>query len=290
MIMPASVNRSAITNIQIHERGTPKTYRESRAHSMLHTAAPMKSTKKSLLLAAVALLAFVGTAVAAGTVSVTLTPKKAGKGSKFHITASGFTSSQGIPTSVAVFTQRGFKADPKAVAVLCTSAQASTTPPSCPSKSQIGSGSALIHIVALGQGTDVTIPLTIFLGTPSQSGDLASVILTGTATFPLEGKQTLTATGRLIKNPSSAYGLEILFDKFSSPTIPSGVTVTLTKLDLSGGAFRTVKKGKQGHKHKVRLSLLTNPKTCTGSWTGKFTATFATGPALTVATSTPCKK
>lgn len=249
----------------------------------------MKATKKSLLLAAVASLVLVGTAVAAGTVSVTLSPNKAGKGSNFHVTASGFTSAQGIPTSVAIFTQKGFKFDARAVAVKCSSAQASTIPVSCPSKSKIASGSASVHIAGVGPNTDVTIPITGYLGNPTGSGDLATVILTGSASFPLVGTQTLTVTGKVLK-VSSPYGLELLFDKFNAPPVPSGVTVSLNKLDLTGGAKRTIKVKKHHKKHKIKVSLLTNPKTCTGTWTGKFTATFPSGPPLTVTTSTPCTR
>jgi len=90
-------------------------------------------------------------------------------------------------------------------------------------------------------------------------------------------------------------GLELLISSF--PSAP----VTLDSLSLSAGATRTTTRtvaekvtktvtvghGKHRHKGKVKQtvkkkvkavdSLLTNPSTCAGAWTGRVTLDYASG-------------
>jgi hypothetical protein len=109
-----------------------------------------------------------------------------------------------------------------------------------------------------------TVNFTLFLGKRVRPGDIASVVLIGTDTLLHE---TASATGRLFI--PAQRGLELLFSPLPTFQLPPGTTVTLHKLTLKAGARRTA-----GRK---RYSLITNPRTCNGQWTGSFTATFPSG-------------
>jgi hypothetical protein len=140
----------------------------------------------------------------------------------------------------------------------------------------------------LGQAVPDTVTFTLFLGAPKQAGDVGAVDITGSDTVL---HQTITGSGRLFK--AAGGGLDLLFDQFPTIALPAGTTVTVNSLSLSASATRTVtvKVGKRKHKHKkkVTYSLITNPSTCTGQWTGTATVTFASGP-VTQSLSTPCTK
>ena len=232
-------------------------------------------------------LALATTAAAAtggGTVTTTLKPNKVSKASTLTVDAKGPFSAQGLPKSAMLLVQKGFRSSPKSVRVLCTAKQANGN--SCPAGSKIGTGSATATATFAGQTFHPNIALTLYLGKRQQAGDIASVVIIGTLqNSPISG--TAHATGRLFKQ--SGGGLEILFDKLPSFNVPPGATVTVNSLTLKAGAKRTVKQGKGRHKHKVRYSLITNPPTCSGRWTGTFTVTFSSGK-LNTPLSTPCRK
>jgi hypothetical protein len=110
------------------------------------------------------------------------------------------------------------------------------------------------------------VNFTLYLGRPRHAGDIESVVVIGSDTA-----LHLTAKGGARVFKDSAGGLELLFDQF--PTLqgaPTGITATLNSVSLTAGAKRTVfKRGK-----KVTYSLLTNPSTCKGMWTGTAIVTF----------------
>jgi hypothetical protein len=226
-------------------------------------------------------LALAGAAAATdGTVTTTLTPNKAGAPTAATVTVSGLSAPAGVPSSIVLTVQNGFTSSLKAVPVLCSSTAAT-----CPADSQIGSGS--LTATALGQ--TVTVPVKLFLGAPQQPGDISSVIV--------NGSDNLHATGRVF-TPAGG-GLELLLDTSSLGSLP----VTIQGLSLSAHATQTkVKKktiikrvGKPGHKHKKKIvkrtkvvySVLKNPPSCTGTWTGSLTLNYASGP-ITLPLSTPC--
>lgn len=206
-----------------------------------------------------------------------LTPNTVSAASALAVAVTGLTGS-GLPSSVDLQLQPGFASSAKSVSVLCTASQSSSN--TCPAASQVGTGAVGVTLF----GTPVVVPLKLYLGNPSQAGDIASVILIGS----LAGNN-LTVSGRLFV-PAQG-GLELLLTGF--PSVP----VTLTSLGISVQASQTVTKtvtttttkfvyrgkGKHRHKHKVKhkvkkttktvSSAITNPSTCTGMWTG--TATFA---------------
>jgi hypothetical protein len=242
--------------------------------------------RKLFTLACLTMLALAGTASAAGgaNFSISLQPNKVKKNSKLTVNASGFPAESSLPTSVELQVQRGFKTSVKSVSQRC-----SPSASSCPAASQIGSGNAQATGSLVGLSENDTINFTLYLGTPVQGGDIASVIISGTDTLL---HKTVRGSGRLFKD--SAGGLELLFDKF--PTIeglPAGTTVSLGSLSFTAGKTRTVKKKVTRHHKKVTVSttysLITNPSSCSHSWSASATVTFTTGP-VTEPLTTPCTK
>lgn len=242
--------------------------------------------RKLLILSSLIGLVLASTAAAAGSasISISLHPDKVKKNSSLTVDASGFPTESSLPTSAEFQVQKGFKASVKAVSKLC-----SPSASSCPAASKIGTGVAQATGSFLGESIGDTVNFMLYLGTPKHSGDIASVILIGSDTLL---HQSASGSGRLFKD--SAGGLELLFDQF--PTIqgiPAGTQITLNSLSFSASKTRTVKKKVRRHHKKVTVkttySLLTNPSTCSGTWTGSATITFATGP-VTQALSTPCTK
>lgn len=243
-------------------------------------------------------LASAGTASAAGggAVSATLTPNNASAASSASVAITGVGGNSGLPSSIDLVLQPGFTSSALSVPVLCTASQASSN--SCPSASQIGTASAA--------ATYLLVPLTgslnVFLGDPVSAGDIASVIMSGS----LYG-MNLSLSGRLLV-PAQG-GLELLISSF--PSLP----ITLDSLSLNVGATQTSNrtvgttvikyrwvttgKGKHKRRHKktikkrvkktitTQYSLIGNPPTCTGSWAGTATLTYASG-ADTLPFSMPC--
>lgn len=229
---------------------------------------------------------------AAGSVSLKLSASKPGRHSTVNLLAQGpFPGVSGVATSVVFDAARGFKADPRAVPALCSAAQASAG--SCPAESQIGQGDIKTHVTtSIGAGSgDYDITAKSYLAPPQQPGDIAGVVLLATAQTAA-GPQNFDTTGRLLKPQSGPYGVELRFDHFpaAAPSIP-GVTFTVSvnSIQLLSGASRQVTIGTGKHRRTKRYALFTNPTTCHGSWTGRFTAVFATG-TLSRALTTPCVK
>jgi hypothetical protein len=223
--------------------------------------------RKAAALAALALTGSAGVALAAGpTITASVTPDTPGSHSTLKVAAKGPFSAPGLPTSVEINVQKGFRSSAKSVSALCNPRNLP-----CPAKSKVGSGEAVATVVLLGKQT---IPFTMYLGKPQQTGDIASIVLTATV---LGQKQHVT--GRLFK--SAGGGLEILFDHLPSSGTPPG-DVTLNRLSLTAHAAH--KMGKKTY------SLITNPPKCAGGhWTGSITITFQSGP-VTQALSLACSK
>lgn len=223
-----------------------------------------------------------GAAAATGTINVSVTPNAASARSELAVSVTGpFSSASGLPTGVQINVQNGFAASARSVAALCTASQARSN--SCPSNSRIGSGQATATATLIGQ---VTVPLTLYLGAPQQSGDIASVVVVGTVSG-----SSAHATGRLFRPVGG--GLELLFSSLPSFNIPAGITVTLDNLSLNAKAIRTITKTVKHHKHKHKIkshySLITNPSNCaSGHWSGQVTVSFANGTPLSQSVTIPC--
>jgi hypothetical protein len=228
--------------------------------------------RKALALSAVITLAFAAAAVAAGpTVQVTVTPDTPSAHSTLKISATGPFSQSGLPKSLKLTAQKGFQSSAKSVPVLCNSRSSKVTsnsPNPCPAQSKIGSGKVVANVSFPIPSTQ-TAPFTLYLGKPRQTGDIASIVLSGTV-----AGMTENVVGRLFK--ASDGSIEILFKKL--PSAPSGVTITFKRLSLSAHAVNGTH------------SLITNPPSCSrGHWTGSFTLTFSSGK-FSKNTSIPCSK
>jgi hypothetical protein len=242
--------------------------------------------RKLLSLSSLTALVFAGTAAAASSpnISISLQPNKVKKNSTLTVNASGFPTESSLPSSIEFQVQKGFKTSAKSVSQLCN-----PTASSCPTASKIGSGNAQATGTLAGLSENDTVNFTLYLGKPQQSGDVASVILAGSDTL---FHQSLSTTGRLFKD--SAGGLELLFSQFPTiPGLPAGTQITLNSISLTAGAKRTIKKKVKRHHKTVTIkttySLITNPSTCSGSWTGSATVTFGSGP-VPLPFSTSCSK
>jgi hypothetical protein len=240
----------------------------------------------------VAMLGGAGAASAAGTASVTLTPSKAKAASSAALSITGVTGFSTLPISVDLLLQPGFTSSANSVTTLCMATQAASN--SCPPASAIGTGSVGVSFF----GSPTTVPVNLFLGPPSQPGDTASVILIGSV-----GGTSIDISGRVF-TPAQG-GVEVLLSGF--PSLP----VTLNSFAISLAASRSVSrtvtktvikkvfvgKGKHRHKKKVKrkvkttvttvYSLITNPSTCSGAWTGTATLTYTAGSDV-FPLGTPC--
>jgi hypothetical protein len=212
--------------------------------------------RRAASLAIVVLLVSTGVAAASGpTISASVTPNTPNAHSKLKVSAKGPFSASGLPTSVQINAQKGFRASAKSVAAFCNP---KSLP--CPAKSKIGSGQVVATVTLLGTQT---IPFNMYLGKPRHTGDIASIVLTAKVLGSPEH-----VVGRLF-TPSGG-GLEVLFDHLPGSSLPPG-QATLDKLSLSAHAVR--KAGKKTY------SLITNPPKCTGGhWSGSVTVTFSSGP------------
>ncbi len=238
-------------------------------------------------------------AAVSGTVTASVTPNKPKAGSSIQATASNFTPTSSLPTSLTITLQKGFttavdkrnRAD--SVKVLCTPAQESSD--ACPTESQVGQGSASVTVSGALPPTSITqaINLTFFLGeAPAASKCPASV----DAVFQSASLGTQHAIGTLCRYQG---GLQLSFTNLPSYStlIPSGFTVALNKLTIAAGAFTITTTKKKGKRHrkarhkKVRNYLLNNPAKCpsSGAWSGSFSIAFGASGTTTQPISLACQ-
>ena len=218
-----------------------------------------------------------------GSVHVTLSPDRPSAASTLAVNAQGPfrqpTNAQ--VTSVRLGLQRGFKSSPRSVAVLCSSTRAEKG--TCPSESQVGSGSAIVTGQVNGISGQDTINFKLFLARAERAGDIASVVIEGSdIVFHRSGH----TRGRLFR-PNSG-GLALLFS-FGGSNAPQGARITLNRLTLKAGAVRTVAVRRGGHRRQSTYSLLTNPPSCSGSWHGAVQVRFSSGSPDRRAVAIPCR-
>ena len=233
--------------------------------------------------------------------SVTLSNSRPGKGTTVTIDVSP-SSDQGSggesPRSVLVRAARGFMLDRRAVAKLCTPQQAQGN--ACPSESRIGGGTANVTVSsAVVPPTHLTAQIDLYLGPPSNPGDLAAIV----AHFKEPKSDTQgSSTGRVFKESAGPFGLDTRFDTAQSFKPPQGFTVHLDRLHVSLGAHRTVRvkvkqkktrhgKKKHGPKYKhVTVNLITTPRTCSGSWPYEVRVGYPDGHETVTGGSVACSR
>lgn len=262
--------------------------------------APVRRLLTALATTALATLVAAASASAQGQATVGLNPNTPSSASTAQVAIAGVTGFSTLPTGLEILLQPGFTSSLKAVTTLCSGTAATTG--NCPSASQVGTGSVQVSFF----GSPLTVPVTLYLGPPQQAGDISSVILVGT----FQGT-SLNISGRILTPPGG--GLEILLSSF--PSLPltlnsisvglsasqvsvKHVTKTITKVHTK---FVYRGKGKKRHRVKVKYkthkkvhltvrtvySIVTNPSTCSGTWTGTAILTFASGTD-TLPMSTAC--
>ncbi|WP_205696515.1 hypothetical protein [Conexibacter sp. SYSU D00693] len=210
-----------------------------------------------------------------------------------------------LPKGFTLTVQRGFAFDARAVAQRCSAAQADAH--QCPAASQVGTGRATAAVQTLLGTSDVQAELAAYLTDPVRSGDLAGVALT--IRVPSFGV-TVGATARILRTADG--GLELRADDVApaGSELPPGVTFRLRSVGLRIGASRTEtvrttkrkrlprKRGQSRPRFRrvtttkrVRRALLTTPRTCSGTWTGRAVVAFADGgPGQTLAVALPCRR
>jgi hypothetical protein len=226
-------------------------------------------------------------ALGAATGTVTVTPNVAGKPShvSFDIKPDG-----GNPKTLIIRATRGFKFEPRAVAKRCDPAHAKAN--KCPAKSKMGDGTTDVTVhqnAGVLADSHLTVAFQIFVAPPVKAGDVSGVVVHYKEP---QTKQEGSITGRVYKGAPAPFDLIIRFDKVDETVkAPQGFSVRVDRLQASFGAKRTVKKtvhknGKTKTK-KVRYDLVTNAKTCNGSWPYEIEQVFANSNPTTSG-SAPC--
>jgi hypothetical protein len=249
----------------------------------------------SALIALAALAGFAG--VAAGQApaegKVVLMPSVAGKQSRLEADLTPQQQSgQQQPRSVVVAITRGFRIDTRSRARRCTSEQAKRF--ECSERSRIARGWAEVTASGIffpGGSQDYVISLAGFLAPPVRRGDLAGVVMQ--AREPKTGMRG-TATGRIVRVPAGAFGLELRLDDLGmGRQPPPGVTLQLKRAHLAVAAFRRVRRVRRvrGRRvvRRVRYSLIRNPLGCSGSWPYEVRLAYP-GSERVVSGSVPCTK
>lgn len=242
-------------------------------------------SKRAGSIAFVAALLLAGVAVAAQTATYKLSHPVAGKGTRVTLDVKGDdpAASGQVPRSIAIKGPRGMKVDPVAVAKLCSKADANAD--TCPAKSRIGGGSAVIYASGPGIGSgNHTATGDIFLTKPLKKGDVAGSELR----FSYAGF-TVHTVGRVFKISSGPYGVETLFDKLDSAAqVPPPYVVQLKSVHLTFGAHRKVKVKKNGKTKHVRHDLIRTPSKCSGTWPWAITVSYPSGHQNPITGSVGC--
>jgi hypothetical protein len=179
------------------------------------------------------------------------------------------------PQSGSTAFAAGAKFDPRARSERCSDERAKGF--DCPANSRIGTGTTDITASNGPFSQQLVADAQFFLAAPVQSGDVAGVVVT---VKERSTGQQASITGRIVK-AGAPFGLAVRFDDLESSTrqAPEGFTLRVDRIQANVGAFRyekvtvcckTVrkngKKRKVKYKKKVRRDLITNPRTCAGSW------------------------
>jgi len=207
----------------------------------------------------------------------TATPNGAGKGTRLHpeLDARRPPVSGRIPTETTLSVQEGYRFDPKAVARRCTADQAEQD--ACPAASAVGTA----EVTAAYAGYDVVVPIRLYLAKPQQAGDLAGVAAVAT----LLGS-TRSTFGRVVRTTEAPFGLSVVLPTPGGDV--SGYPITFKAFKADIGARRVVKQRVGRRTRRVRRSLITNPRTCDGTWASRARFTFGDGSTAAVDAPIAC--
>ena len=242
--------------------------------------------RRLALCTALVTLALAATAVAGAShpvATLSVDPNTAGKPSTATLDVSPPTAGQN-PRAIVLRVVRGVKFDPRSRAVKCTKAQASAN--NCPAGSRIGGGTTKATVTSDTNAfppQKIKLTVDLFLMPPLKQGDLAGSV----AHFKVTATgQEGHAFGRVTKIPQGKFGIQTRFAKLDTAlTPPAGTRAHIDHLHLTFGAKRTVQKNGKPVTHH----LITNPKTCNGTWPYQVICEYAAGGNVVVDRSGPCK-
>jgi hypothetical protein len=208
------------------------------------------------------------------------TPSKAGKASSLHFEVDGLAPpiSGRLPSALALTAPSGFRMNLEALSRRCRQEAAKLN--ECPAGSLMGNGLLVVTVTAPDGVRDVNIPVNVYLH--SSRRILAVAFVFGWRVVP----GTLNA----------ADGIAIGFDPLpAGPPFPN-VSYALKRISFDFAARRVIKERKvkrvNGKRRVVvrkrRVSLITNPRTCKGSWTLSITLRFGDGTVTPLAAPTRC--
>jgi len=208
----------------------------------------------TLTLTSALVLGAAGTAAAETTAKAA--PDRAGAASKLTFDIDGLAEPiAGRLPSAITLTAPGVKVDARALSKRCNPELAQVDG-SCPKGSRIGTGRLLVGVTAEDGDRDADIAITVYRQSAKKAIAVANVF----------GWQIIPGT------ISTKGGLSITFDPLPTGVSFPGFSFTFKQMSFSFGAKRTIKTRKVTHpggRRKVRtvkrtVSLLRNPKTCTG--------------------------
>ena len=213
---------------------------------------------------------------AAAQATSTATPNKAGQASTLHFALDGLAPpiNGRIPLGIQLNAPSGFRLNPKAVARRCSQQSAKLN--ECPRTSRFGKGVLVVHVTTPDQSRDVRIPMNIYLHSGKRILAVAYVL----------GWQVVPGT---IARRS---GIVVTFNPLpAGPPFP-GVSYTLKSITFDLGTKRVIRQRvrRKGRTivRKRTVSLISNPRTCSGSWATAIGLTFRDGTEARFVAPTTC--
>jgi hypothetical protein len=204
------------------------------------------------------------------------TPNKAGKASRLHFALDGLAppTNGRIPLGIELNAPSGFRLNLKAVARRCSQQSAKLN--ECPRTSRFGKGVLRVHVTTPNESRDVTIPMNIYLH--SRKKILAVAYVLGWQVVP----GTIARDG----------GFALTFNPLpAGPPFP-GVSYTLESITFDLGTKRVIRQRVRRNGRTIvrkrTVSLITNPRTCSGSWATAIGLTFRDATTARLVAPTTC--
>jgi hypothetical protein len=212
--------------------------------------------------------------------SAAATPAKAGKPANLHFEVDGLAPPIGgrLPSALALAAPPGFRMNLDALSERCSVESAKLN--ECPQGSLMGNGTLQVLVTTPDGVREVRIPIQVYLH--SDKRILAVAFVFGWRVVPA----TLKA----------ANGIVMDFDPLpAGPPVPN-VTYALKRISFDFRAKRVIEKRKVKRVHrkrrvlvvKQRVDLITNPRTCQGSWALTVGLRFPDGSTTMLPAPTTC--
>jgi hypothetical protein len=208
------------------------------------------------------------------------TPAKAGTAANLHFEVDGLAPpiSGRLPSALAMAAPPGFRMNLDALSKRCTVESAKLN--ECPQGSLMGNGTLQVIVTTPDAVREVTIPIQVYLH--SNTRILAVAFVFGWRVVPA----TLNA----------AKGIVMDFDPLPAGPPFANVSYALKRISFDFRAKRVIEKRKVRRVHrkrrvlvvKRRVDLITNPRTCQGSWALTVGLRFPDGSTAMLPAPTTC--